>query len=116
MQKAPASTVGVLAQALARAVRHDESGSTIIGTRHGEKLYESLVSREEMARAEDRGRYYRVPADSRDLNYKKYFVEGEQRISELEDYTSHNTRRLEVPRGQATLLCSIDDVRLELDA
>jgi UDP-glucose 4-epimerase len=68
----------------------------IIGTRHGEKLYETLVAREEMARAEDLGRYFRIPADIRDLNYGKYFVDGEQRISEIEDYTSHNTTRLDV--------------------
>jgi len=68
----------------------------IIGTRHGEKLFESLVSREEMARAEDLGRYYRIPADARDLNYKQYFVDGEVDISLSEDYTSHNTERLDI--------------------
>ena len=73
----------------------------IIGTRHGEKLYESLVSREEMARAEDTGRYYRIPSDNRDLNYNKFFVEGEVEIAELDDYTSHNTRRLDVAAVKA---------------
>jgi UDP-glucose 4-epimerase len=76
----------------------------IIGTRHGEKLYESLLSREEMARAEDLGGYYRVPADSRDLNYAKYFVEGETDVSMLDDYTSHNTERLDVEGVKKTLM------------
>ena len=76
----------------------------VIGTRHGEKLYESLVSREEMARAEDLGGYYRIPADSRDLNYDKYFVAGEPHIAELDDYTSHNTRRLSVDQVKEVLL------------
>jgi len=93
VQKAPASTVGDLAQALRELLGRD-NGITVIGTRHGEKLFESLVSREEMARAEDLGGYYRIPADSRDLNYAKYFVEGQPEIAQLEDYTSHNTRRL----------------------
>ena len=95
VQKAPASTVGDLAQAL-KVLLGRENPVRVIGTRHGEKLYETLVCREEMAKAEDMGRYYRIPADNRDLNYKKYFVEGEQRISELEDYSSHNTHRLDV--------------------
>jgi UDP-glucose 4-epimerase len=95
VQKAPASTVGDLAQAMKELLRSN-SDISIIGTRHGEKLYESLVSREEMARADDLGGYYRIPADSRDLNYNKYFVEGETQISEIDDYTSHNTRRLTV--------------------
>jgi UDP-glucose 4-epimerase len=68
----------------------------IIGTRHGEKLYESLVSREEMARADDLGAYYRIPADARDLNYNRYFVEGQTDVSLIDDYTSHNTTRLNV--------------------
>ena len=87
----------------------------VIGTRHGEKLYESLVSREEMAKAEDMGRYYRIPADNRDLNYKKYFVEGEEKISGLDDYTSHNTQRLDVA-GIKTLLRRLDYIREQLDA
>lgn len=95
VQKAPASTVADLAQALKELTGCDNE-IRIIGTRHGEKLFESLVSREEMARAEDIGRYYRIPADSRDLNYKMYFVEGEVEISQTEDYTSHNTLRLDV--------------------
>jgi UDP-N-acetylglucosamine 4,6-dehydratase len=95
VQKAPASTVGDLAHAL-RGLLGRDNEIKIIGTRHGEKLFESLVSREEMARAEDLGGYYRIPADVRDLNYNKYFVEGQPEIAQLEDYTSHNTQRLTV--------------------
>lgn len=109
VQKSPASTVGDLADAL-RELFKSRSEIRIIGTRHGEKLYESLLSREEMARAEDMGRYYRVPADDRDLNYNKYFVEGEPRVSTLEDYTSHNTERLDVA-GVKELLLSLDFIR-----
>ncbi len=114
VQKAPASTVGDLAMAL-RELFASDAELRIIGTRHGEKLYESLLSREEMARADDMGRYYRVPADDRDLNYNKYFVEGETRVSSLEDYTSHNTERLDVEQIKA-LLMKLDYVRSELDA
>lgn len=109
VQKAPASTVGDLAQALRELLRRDNE-IKIIGTRHGEKLYESLVSREEMARAENLGDYYRIPADSRDLNYDKYFVEGETQISSIEDYTSHNTRRLNVA-GVKEVLMRLDVVK-----
>lgn len=114
VQKAPASTVGDLAQALKDLLRR-ENEIRVIGTRHGEKLYESLVSREEMARAEDLGGYFRIPADSRDLNYDKYFVEGETRISSLEDYTSHNTDRLDIA-GIKRVLSSLDIVREAVDA
>jgi len=114
VQKAPASTVGDLAEAL-KQLFGKSNEVKVIGTRHGEKLYESLVSREEMAKAEDMGRYYRIPADNRDLNYKKYFVEGEQRISELDDYTSHNTTRLDVP-GIKELLLKLDYIKEQLDA
>ena len=103
VQKAPASTVGDLAHALRALLRRDNEVK-VIGTRHGEKLYESLVSREEMAHAEDLGGYYRIPADSRDLNYDKYFVEGETQISTIEDYTSHNTRRLDVAQVMEVLM------------
>ncbi len=103
VQKAPASTVGDLANALRQLLRRDNE-IKIIGTRHGEKLYESLVSREEMARAEDLGRYYRIPADSRDLNYDMYFIEGQTSISQFDDYTSHNTRRLDVEQVKKILL------------
>lgn len=103
VQKAPASTVGDLALAMKELLGKDNPVQ-VIGTRHGEKLYESLVSREEMARSEDLGDYYRIAADSRDLNYNKYFVEGETEISELDDYTSHNTRRLDVEGIKNTLM------------
>lgn len=93
VQKAPACTIGDLAQAM-QELLGDRTPIKVIGTRHGEKLYESLVSREEMAHAEDQGEYYRIPSDNRDLNYDKYFVEGEYKVSVAEDYTSHNTRRL----------------------
>jgi UDP-glucose 4-epimerase len=114
IQKAPASTVGDLAEALKQLLGCDNP-VRVIGTRHGEKLYESLVSREEMAKAEDMGRYYRIPADNRDLNYKKYFVEGEQRINELDDYTSHNTFRLDVA-GIKELLLKLDYIQEVLRA
>jgi UDP-glucose 4-epimerase len=87
----------------------------IIGTRHGEKLYESLLSREEMARATDMGRYFCVPADDRDLNYNKYFVEGEPQVSSFDDYTSHNTERLDVARIKA-LLMKLDFIKENIDA
>jgi len=103
VQKAPASTVGDLAQAM-KELFSVENPIHIIGTRHGEKLYESLLSREEMARAEDMERYYRIPSDDRDLNYAKYFVEGESSVSACEDYTSHNTERLNVAQVKELLL------------
>lgn len=103
VQKAPASTIADLAQAISELLS-SESEIRVIGTRHGEKLYESLISREEMAKAEDMGRYYRIPADNRDLNYKKYFVEGETHISEVDDYTSHNTKRLSVTEVKELLM------------
>jgi UDP-N-acetylglucosamine 4,6-dehydratase/5-epimerase len=103
VQKAPASTVGDLAEAMRQLLKKDNE-IKIIGTRHGEKLYESLVSREEMARSEDLGGYYRIPADSRDLNYAKYFVEGEVEISSYEDYTSHNTHRLDIAAVKKVLM------------
>ncbi|WP_186424852.1 polysaccharide biosynthesis protein [Cupriavidus metallidurans] len=114
VQKAPASTVGDLAQALKELLR-GQSELKVIGTRHGEKLYESLVSREEMARSEDLGGYYRIPADSRDLNYNKYFVEGETEISEIDDYTSHNTHRLDVEQVKEVLM-KLDIVREAINA
>ncbi len=114
VQKSPASTVGDLAQALLEMFGA-KSGVRIIGTRHGEKLYESLVSREEMAKAEDMGRYFRIMADDRDLNYNKFFVEGEQSITEAEDYTSHNTERLDVPAIKR-LLEKLDYIQEELRA
>jgi UDP-N-acetylglucosamine 4,6-dehydratase len=109
VQKAPASTVGDLAQAM-KDLMGVAIETKIIGTRHGEKLYETLVSREEMARAEDVGDYYRIPADSRELNYNKYFVEGEVGMSEFDDYTSHNTRRLNVQQVKEVLM-KLDIIR-----
>lgn len=114
IQKAPASTVGDLAEAL-KQLLGKTAPLKIIGTRHGEKLYESLVSREEMAKAEDMGRYYRVPADNRDLNYKKYFVEGELKISDGDDYTSHNTERLDV-EGVKRILLQLEFIKGVLNA
>jgi len=114
VQKAPASTVGDLAQAM-KELLGSSSDISIIGTRHGEKLYESLVSREEMARADDLGGYYRIPADSRDLNYNKYFVEGETHISEIDDYTSHNTKRLTVADVKNVLM-QLDIIRDAVNA
>ncbi len=114
IQKASASTVADLAQAL-KEMFAKKSTVKVIGTRHGEKLYETLVSREEMAKAEDMGRYYRIPADNRDLNYKKYFVEGEEKINEFDDYTSHNTHRLDVS-GVIELLKKLDYIQEQLNA
>jgi len=114
VQKAPASTVGDLALALKELFAR-ANAVKVIGTRHGEKLYESLISREEMAKAEDMGRYYRIPADNRDLNYKKYFVEGEEKIAEFDDYTSHNTERLDI-EGIKQLLLKLDYIKEQLDA
>jgi UDP-glucose 4-epimerase len=112
VQKAPASTVRDVAEALLR-IFDVERNIHIIGTRHGEKLYESLVSREEMVRAEDLGQYYRVPADARDLNYSKFVSQGETDISTMQDFTSHNTDRLDLD-GTIKLLLSLDYVQAEL--
>ncbi len=114
VQKAPASTIEVLAQALQELFSRQDN-IRIIGTRHGEKLYESLVAREELARAEDRGGYYRVPADNRDLNYAKFSVEGEFDIATFDDYTSHNTTRLDV-EGVKNLLFKLDYIQEQLNA
>jgi UDP-N-acetylglucosamine 4,6-dehydratase len=114
VQKAPASTVADLAKALKELFKKDNS-VRVIGTRHGEKLYESLISREEMAKAQDMGGYYRIPADNRDLNYAQYFSEGEEKISQLDDYTSHNTERLNVEQIKV-LLMKLDYVKEELHA
>jgi UDP-glucose 4-epimerase len=109
VQKAPACTVGVLAEALAYIFKQ-ECRMKIIGTRHGEKLHESLISREEMARAEDLGRFYRIPLDDRDLNYSTFFTTGEVRISQSEDFTSHNTQRLGI-KEVIDLLLEVDYVK-----
>ncbi|SUE34851.1 UDP-glucose 4-epimerase [Rikenella microfusus] len=112
VQKAPAATIETLAHALIDLF-DSKSQVKIIGTRHGEKLYETLVTREEMSKAEDMGDYYRIPCDSRDLNYDKYFVEGEEKVARFEDYHSHNTRRLDVD-GMKELLLKLQIVRDEL--
>ena len=116
VQKAPASTVADLAQALVTLFSGNNSNSIrTIGTRHGEKLYETLVSREEMARVDDMGEYYRIPADNRDLNYAKYFSDGEEKISNLDDYTSHNTQQLNMAQVK-NLLEKLDFIQERLNA
>jgi len=112
VQKSPASTIETLAKALKSLYKKD-SEIKIIGTRHGEKLYESLVNREEMVKAEDLKDYYRIPADNRDLNYEKYFSDGEEDVSKIEDYHSHNTHRLDVD-GTKQLLLKLDFIREEV--
>ncbi|APX77723.1 MULTISPECIES: polysaccharide biosynthesis protein [Achromobacter] len=107
VQKAPAATVQTLAKTLARMVGKPEHPINVIGTRHGEKLYEVLLSREEMACAEDMGDYYRIPPDLRDLNYAKFVEQGEEKISRSEDYNSHNTQRLDT-HGMEQLLLKLE--------
>ena len=109
VQKAPAATIETLAKALIELYQ-SKSKIRIIGTRHGEKLYETLVTREEMSKAEDMGNYFRIPADNRDLNYEKYFSKGEEEISTIEDYHSHNTTRLDI-EGMKKLLLKLDLVK-----
>jgi len=109
VQKAPAATLDVLANALKQLYQADTE-IKIIGTRHGEKLYETLVTREEMARAEDMGNYFRIPCDSRDLNYDKYFIKGNQEITSFDDYHSHNTKRLDI-EGMKALLLKLDLIK-----
>ncbi len=113
VRKAPACTVDALAQALKNLFDSDVPVQ-VIGMRHGEKIYETLATREELAKAEDMGDYYRVPMDDRDLNYGKYFTEGDTRESSIDDYTSHNTERLDVA-GVERLLLSLPEVRAELE-
>lgn len=114
VEKAPAATIGTLAEALKRVFRADNP-IRLIGTRHGEKLYETLLTREEMVRAVDLGDYYRVPADVRDLNYAKYFSDGQSRLAEVEDYHSHNVRRLGVDE-MVELLLKLPYIQEELAA
>ncbi len=118
VQKAPAATLSTLAQALKETYskldpKYGETEVKVIGTRHGEKLYETLVTREEMARSIDMGNYFRIPCDSRDLNYDKYFTEGNEDVSKIEDYHSHNTHRLDV-EGMKELLLKLRFVREDL--
>ena len=110
VQKAPAATIHVLAQALTQLLNVPEHPISIMGTRHGEKAFEALLSREEMAVALDQGYYYRVPADQRDLNYAKYVENGDLKITQFEDYNSHNTERLDV-EGMKKLLLKLGFVR-----
>ncbi len=110
VQKAPAATVQVLANALVHILGKPAHPIQVIGTRHGEKLYEALLSREEMACAEDMGRYFRIPPDLRDLNYSKFVEQGEERISTMEDYNSHNTERLDQV-GMQELLRKLEFIR-----
>ncbi|MBW3782369.1 polysaccharide biosynthesis protein [Aeromonas veronii] len=110
VQKAPAATIDVLVNALLQITKKPDHQVNVIGTRHGEKLYEALCSREEMFVAEDQGGYYRIPSDNRDLNYSKYNEEGEKDLSAVEDYNSHNTERLDVA-GMVKLLHKLDFIR-----
>jgi len=110
VQKAPAATIHVLAQALTQLLNVPEHPISIMGTRHGEKAFEALLSREEMAVALDQGYYYRVPADQRDLNYSKYVENGDLKITQFEDYNSHNTERLDV-EGMKKLLLKLGFIR-----
>jgi UDP-glucose 4-epimerase len=112
VNKAPAGAIGDLAQALLELCK-SKNKIKIIGTRHGEKLFETLCTREEMLKAEDMGEFYRVPADNRDLNYNQYFVEGEKDISSVEDYHSHNTEQKDV-EGMKVLLSKLPLIRKEV--
>lgn len=112
VQKAPAATLDVLAEALKQLYKTEVEVKTI-GTRHGEKLYETLVTREEMAKAIDMGNYYRIPCDTRDLNYDKFFTEGNEVVAKIEDYHSHNTTRLDV-NGMKQLLLKLRFIREDL--
>lgn len=114
VQKAPAATIQVLAQALTELLSVPEHPISIMGTRHGEKAYEALLSREEMAVAFDQGDYFRVPADQRDLNYAKYVEDGDHKIKQFDDYNSNNTERLDV-EGMKQLLLKLDFIRALID-
>ena len=113
VQKAPAATIETLAEALKRLYKADNP-IRIIGTRHGEKLYESLVNREDMLKAEDMGDFYRIPSDNRNLNYERYFSEGEEDVSKIDDYHSHNTFRLNVEQTMKLLL-KLDFIRRDVE-
>ncbi|WP_159566740.1 polysaccharide biosynthesis protein [Budvicia diplopodorum] len=110
VQKAPAATVDILAKAILSFMNKENHEIKVIGTRHGEKLYEALLTREEMVNAEDQGEYYRIPADNRDLNYDKYFDNGQEKVTEALDYHSHNTHRLNIDEMK-TLLLKLDFMR-----
>jgi len=112
VNKAPASTINDLALAI-KELTNSESEIKIIGTRHGEKLYETLCTREEMVKAEDMGDFYRVPADNRDLNYSNYFSKGETNVAQIDDYHSHNTTRLDV-KGVKELISKLTVVKNQI--
>lgn len=112
VQKAPAATLSVLAESL-KALYKADTEIKVIGTRHGEKLYETLVTREEMAKSVDMGNYFRIPADDRDLNYDKFFVEGQEDVSKVEDYHSHNTHRLNL-QEMTKLLLKLPTIREDI--
>ena len=114
VQKAPAATIETLARAL-RKLYKAENEIKVIGTRHGEKLYESLVSREEMVHATDLQDYYKLPADTRDLNYARYFTEGDEKMDTIQEYHSHNTRRLDID-GTIDLLMKLDEIREDVNS
>lgn len=118
VQKAPAATLSTLAEAIKQTYakldpKYGDTEVRVIGTRHGEKLYETLVTREEMAKAIDCGNYFRIPCDTRDLNYDKFFTEGNEQLSQIEDYHSHNTKRLDV-EGMKELLLKLRFIREDL--
>jgi UDP-glucose 4-epimerase len=112
VQKAPATTLGTLAEAL-KEIYMVDSEIKVIGTRHGEKLYESLITREEKAKAIDMGNYFRIPCDARDLNYDKYFIEGEEKVSGFEDYHSHNTLQLD-KKATMNLLINLSIIKEDI--
>jgi UDP-glucose 4-epimerase len=113
VQKSPASTIATLAESLNHLYKA-QNEVVVIGTRHGEKLYETLVNREEMAKAENLEHYYRIPADNRDLNYARYFSEGEPDMENMEEYHSHNTHRLDV-QGTKDLLMKLSFIREDVE-
>ncbi|HTX88687.1 MAG TPA: polysaccharide biosynthesis protein [Bacteroidales bacterium] len=114
VQKSPAATIGVMAAAL-QEIYHSKAPVSVIGTRHGEKLFETLVNREEMVKATDLGKYFRIQADTRDLNYNPFFTEGTVHVSEVEEYTSHNTRQLTVSEMKEILM-KLEPVRQDLNS
>ena len=115
VQKAPAATIELLADTLKKLLGRPDHDVRIIGTRHGEKLYETLLTKEEMVKAEDMGDYYRIPADTRDLNYDKYFEDGEEVVTQAHEYHSHNTRRLDEAELRDMLL-NLREIREDLEA
>jgi len=113
VQKAPAATIEILAKALIQLYKSDVA-INIIGTRHGEKLFETLVNREEMVKAIDMGNYYRVPSDNRDLDYGKFFSEGEEHVSKVEEYHSNNTKQLDI-EGMKALLLKLPEIQKDIN-